>query len=394
MFNSKAAPRSLTPDANGYSIAAAKYAATQLAIAHQNSVIKGGGGIKVELTRDAARRKAVIQAADKLKDKTVAKLGELYASTLTNKKTASDARGVFKHIPPHIARMPAAAVTRDNWIDTLTEVMSHKAAAGTKVTMERTANKLRAYLCAAYNKALHRKVGTPPAFKDFGIKTNHLATIEPYAQANGNVDNNPFKLRDMRIYWGLIKDVSGVEGAVLRIHLATGGLRLAQLLRLRANDYDEEQGVFTLVDGKGRRAAPRKYVTPVPLIVQKDFDYLLTLNEGNNGFIFSTDGGTKPIWDSTLRQWARDIVGTTIEDFRLKRIRSGCETELSDSSLNVPEEVRAQLHSHSMSSVIRRNYNNNTYTDAKRDALAKWVGLITQAPPQGKVIKIGVLKVS
>jgi hypothetical protein len=128
--------------------------------------------------------------------------------------------------------------------------------------------------------------------------------------------------------------------------------------------------------------------------VQKDFDYLLTLNGGNNGFIFSTEGGTKPIWDSTLRQWARDAVGTTIEDFRLKRIRSGCETELSDSSLNVPEEVRAQLHSHSMSSVIRRNYNNNTYTEAKRDALAKWVELITQAPPQGKLIKMGVLKAS
>lgn len=394
MLNPKAAPRSLTPDADGYSLAAAKYAATQLAIRHQNSITKGGGGIKVELDRDAARRKVVIRTADKLKSETVAKLGDLYASTLKDKKTASDVRGVFKHIPKHIAEMPAAAVTRDEWIDALTQVLSQKTRAGTKITMERTANKLRSYMNAAYNKALHRVVGTPPAFKDFCIKTNHLASIRPYAQANGNVDNNPFKLRDMRVYWGLIKDMPGVEGATLRIHLATGGLRIAQLLRLRADDYDDERGVFTLIDIKGKRVAPRKYITPIPQVVQKDFEYLMGLNGANNGFLFSNTGGINPILGSGMLKRAKDVVGTSISDFRLKRIRSGCETELSEPDLNVAEEVRAHLHSHSMGSVIRKNYNGNTYVEAKRDALTKWVELITQAPPQGKLIKIGALKVS
>jgi hypothetical protein len=47
-----------------------------------------------------------------------------------------------------------------------------------------------------------------------------------------------------------------------------------------------------------------------------------------------------------------------------------------------------------MGSVIRKNYNGSTYVEAKRDALTKWVELITQAPPQGKLIKMGALKVS
>ena len=394
LYDPKAAIRSLTPTANGLSVAAAKYAATQLAIAHQNSVLKGTGGIKVELQRDAARRKAVIRTADKLKSETVAKLGDLYASTL-NKKTASDARGVFKHIPKHVAEMPAAAVTRDEWTNVLTQVInSANTQTNSKKTMERTTNKLRSYMCAAYNKALNPKIGTPPAFRDFGIKTNHLATIEPYAQANGNIDNNPFKLRDLRAYWSRIEDMPGIAGAVLRIHLATGGLRLAQLLRLRANDYDDEANVFTLTDGKGRRATPRKYTTPVPQIVQKDFDYLLELNGANNGFIFSTTEGVKPIWDHTMREWAQNEEGTSISDFNLKRIRSGCETALSEPSLGVPEEVRAQLHSHSMGSVIRKNYNSNSYIDAKRDALTKWVELITQTQPQGKLIKMRALHAS
>lgn len=378
IYNPRAAPRSLEPDANGYSITAAKHVATQLSIAHYNSIIKGQGGIRVELDRDIARRKKVIKVADELKSQTVAKLCNAYVETL-RPTTASDARGVFKHIPARIADMPAASVTRDDWLDVLTHVLSKPSTKGGAATMQRTANKLRSYVSAAYNKALNRKVGTPAEFKVFGVKVNHLANIEPYAQTNGNVDNNPLRVREMRAYWSSIKDMEGVAGAVLRIHLLTGGLRIAQLLRLRLNDYDDERSSFTLYDIKGKRAMARKYMTPIPDILKSDFEFLEGLNGNENGYLFSTTVGVKPVSNVTVLGWAQAAVGNTINDFTLKRIRSGCETALSEPPCNVPEEVRAQLHSHSMGSVIRKNYNGSDFLEAKRNALDIWVSLLVKA---------------
>jgi hypothetical protein len=70
----------------------------------------------------------------------------------------------------------------------------------------------------------------------------------------------------------------------------------------------------------------------------------------------------------TLLNWGKEAVGDAIEDFQLKRIRSGVETVLAEA--NVSQEHRGHLQSHGISGVQRRHYDGHDYLEQKRKALA------------------------
>ena len=368
-FNPKAAPRSVEPSADGYSLAAAKLAATRMAIEHQASLNEGRDGLAID-RKAAAEVKAAQRAIDtEIKTQTVEKLCTMYIATLKNKGTAGDARSTFKHIPAKVLKLTACHVTTDAWTDVL-RLLANK--------HPRTANKLRSYLMAAYNLARYAKadMSIDVAFKAFKVSGNPFEDTRPNSLGGSNADKNPLSRADMQTYWSLIKNVEGVKGAALRIHLLTGGLRILQLLRLQKKDIDLEQGIFTLYDEKGKRKHAARYSTPILPMLQKDFDLLL--NQTPNDCLFCLQGMTNPIANTTLLNWAKELVGDCIDGFTLKRIRSGVETLLA--SKNVSKDIRGRLQSHGISGVQDTHYDAHDYIEQKTHALNILQQVVTATP--------------
>jgi hypothetical protein len=98
-------------------------------------------------------------------------------------------------------------------------------------------------------------------------------------------------------------------------------------------------------------------------LARADLDLLKRQGE----FAISTTAGKKAISVRTLAGWAHNVVGDTIEDFQLKRIRSGVETLLAANG--VSRDVRGHLQSHGLTGVQARHYDGHDYMAEKRSAL-------------------------
>ena len=81
----------------------------------------------------------------------------------------------------------------------------------------------------------------------------------------------------------------------------------------------------------------------------------------------TTTKGRRSIEATTVTGWAHDAVGDAIEDFQLKRVRSGVETLLAASGIS--REVRGHLQSHGLTGVQARHYDGHDYMPEKRRAL-------------------------
>ena len=362
IYDARNPPRSTEPTirngAETYSIAAACKKAEVLATEHKASQTIGGGGIgEIRAKRKAERLE---REAQKIDDKahTVASLVELYSASLTNQKTRRDFEGAFenhiKNVKPKIAHAPAKSVDSETWADALRELAQQH---------PHTARKLRSYIKAAYSMAIKSPydLNINVKFKAFKIKSNPFNDIPP-PKAN-KADKDALSADELQTYWGIIRELEGIKGAVLRLHLLTGGLRVLQLLRLKRTDVKRD--LFTLYDIKGKRDEPSAYSTPITATARQDFDYLLNVNQ--SGFVFSTDGGITHISPETVLHWAQKAVGNSIENFKLKRIRSGIETLLS--SKRVSKDIRGRLQSHGITGVQDVHYDDYDYLREKLNAL-------------------------
>ena len=75
------------------------------------------------------------------------------------------------------------------------------------------------------------------------------------------------------------------------------------------------------------------------------------------------------------------MVGDAIEDFQLKRIRSGVETLLAANG--VSREVRGHLQSHGLTGVQARHYDGHDYMPEKRQAIEVLVRELCQSALAG-----------
>jgi hypothetical protein len=76
----------------------------------------------------------------------------------------------------------------------------------------------------------------------------------------------------------------------------------------------------------------------------------------------------------TLRGWAHGIVGSDIEGFQVKRIRSGVETLLAREG--VSRDIRGHLQSHGLTGVQAKHYDGHDYIPEKRHALGLLATLV------------------
>jgi integrase len=361
IYDASAPPKKLQPTPRGYG----------LADVHAARADTGGlREAKAEKRKAFIAQKAV--EADK-SARTLQKLLDAYVGHLKaqGRRSHVDADQLFKrHVIEAwsaVAQAPAVDLTPDQVLDMLRRLI--EAGKG------RTANKLRSYLRAAYQCALDVRTtaSIPVAFKSFGVVFNPAAQTRRSPQFD-RADKRPFSKTELQAYWKLIAARPGIEAAALRLHLLTGGQRIEQFVRLKWADVTED--ALTIFDGKGRPSqGPRPHQIPLVKLARED----LSLLKRGGEFAISTTAGVKAISVRTLAGWAHDIVGTTIEGFQLKRIRSGVETLLAANG--VSRDVRGHLQSHGLTGVQARHYDGHDYMSEKREAIEILVREICQSAP-------------
>jgi len=374
VYDSSAPPKSLQPTAKGYSVSAAVNAAQTLAHEHHSHRAEGGRPALIKANA-AVSRTAAITKLEASKHTLQRLLGQ-YCDHLESlgRTSHKDARSIFSlHVNdswPKIAELPANQVSGEQIADMMRRVL--------ELGKGRTANKLRSYVRAAYQtaRASRSKASIPVAFKLFNVTNNPAADTEPDESQN-KADKRPLTAAELRSYWQSVQVIPGFKGAVLRLHLLTGGQRIEQLVKLLTDDITD--GAIMLHDGKGRPGkAPRPHT--VPLIPQA----AAALKEcGPKGvYALSTDGGETHLAATTMSRWAVDAAAS-IPDFQAKRIRSGVETILAAAGIST--ETRGRLQSHGISGVQARHYDGHDYMDEKSRAL-KTLFKLLGAPEKSNVV--------
>lgn len=231
----------------------------------------------------------------------------------------------------------------------------------------REPGKVRSYAHAAFRTATLAATDPeiPVKFEAFHVTANPLATIRA---TPARADKRPMRVEELRIFWHIAQTTEGNPGALMKLHLLTGGQRIAQLLRLQREDVHADY--IVLRDPKGRRAEARRHV--VPLL--DDAKAALAVFTGAPA-VFAVDG--KAISPAVLYRLESEAIGEQIEDFEPKRLRSGIETALA--SLGIGREIRAQLQSHGLGGVQDRHYDDHDYMAEKRAALQALLDLLNTA---------------
>lgn len=374
--------KSTTPSAKGYSITAAAEACRARAVIQQQSAAAGGYRAHVAAEKSERERRQAAEAAERaaaaaalLEEErrakyTLSALLTTYADHLEREERRShrDARSIFRlHVEeawPEVASMAANAVTDEQVADMLRRLVN--AGKG------RTANKLRSYLGAAYQCALKGRTSPtlPVQFKEFGVRANPAALTSRESKFD-RADKRPLTLAQLRAYWRKIENMPGIPGAALRLHLLSGGQRIAQLVRVKNTDVTAN--AFVMHDVKGRPGAePREHAVPLVRAAKK---CVAVLKNGGE-FLLSNDGGKTALRATTLSEWAKEVPHG-IEGFQLKRIRSAVETALAEAQIS--REDRGHLQSHGLTGVQAKHYDDYNYIKNKRKALDALFILLTAA---------------
>jgi integrase len=266
------------PTDKGFSVAAAIQSAQAFAIKHANNKDKGGlpALIAEEKAKEAAEKAAKEEAIAQAKKAEAEAVDTLEAAKKYSLKALlldyCDHLKALEQAQLHRCavnfqlftcwkrgQMAAATPARLVEVEQIADMMRklHEAGKG------RTANKLRSYMRAAFQVAKDARSNPkiPVRFKGYGVTINIASEVAPDTDANKPA-KHPLSADELRTYWQSIKTIPGLKGAVLRLHLLTGGQRLEQLVLLHTVDITAN--TITLYDGKGRPGkAPRPHTLPL-----------------------------------------------------------------------------------------------------------------------------------
>ncbi len=340
---------------------------------------------KREQEEAKAAAKAASEATTREKENrqrhTLRALCEAYTELLRAKGKTDSARqagSILKcHVfdaNPDIAALPAADVT------------AHQVAAMVRKVIEqgkeRTAGVLRSYLLAAYNAARKAPFDAklPGVLIEFGIDTN---PADPIATIPVNRGERALNAEELRKYILALGD--DLSDMALKLTLYSGGQRMAQLLRAKVSDYDEQTQTLRLWDGKGKRQQPREHLLPLApraaamvaaLIARAKQMETEAAEKADRAPAYSalwlfSSYGRAPMVATTPGKRVADIAKAMKgEPFDLRDLRRTCETMLA--SLRISKDDRSQLLSHGISGVQAAHYDRHEYIDEKRSALTAW----------------------
>ena len=330
---------------------------------------------------EKAAREAAKQAADNQHRYTLRALCEAYIDHLRAKGKTDSARqtaSILKcHVfdaNPEIAALPAASITSLQVASMVRKVIEQG--------KERTAGVLRSYLLAAFNAARKAPFDArlPSALIEFGIDTNPADPIATIPVNRGERSLNADELRQYILALG-----DDLADTVLRLTLYTGGQRMAQLLRAKVSDYDEQTQTLRIWDAKGKRQQPREHLLPLAPRAAEMVDKLIERAKQMETeaataagleptysalWLFSSTGRAPMVATTPGKRVAAIAKAMKGEPFDLRDLRRTCETMLA--GLHISKDDRAQLLSHGISGVQAAHYDRHSYTDEKRSALIAW----------------------
>ncbi|MBC9070944.1 integrase family protein [Thauera sp. CAU 1555] len=299
-------------------------------------------------------------------------------------KSAASTRSAFKcHVFPHaeIADTPARAVTAHQ----IAALVRRVREAG----KERAAGVLRSYLSAAFNTAKRAPFDSalPADLIPFGIEHNPVDVIPAIAVQRGE---RTLSAGELRAYIGHLLRIGHETGpeladVALLLALYAGGQRMAQLLRAKAGDFDQDTATLRLWDGKGKRTQPREHLLPLAPLAARMVASLVERAKARETdrakaegrapelaglWLFSTHGRVAMNPETVSNRAAEICAAIGGEHFTLRDIRRTVETMLA--GLGISKDTRAQLLSHGISGVQAAHYDRHAYTNEKRAALVAW----------------------
>ncbi|MBN8428006.1 MAG: integrase family protein [Xanthomonadales bacterium] len=312
---------------------------------------------------------------------TLGTLLELYADHLQaqGKSSATRVRSSLRlHVRdtnPTLWDKPAADVAPEDGVTLVSDLLT--------TGKMRESAKLRSYLRAAFALAVrsHTDARASTKLRALGIRSNpfaELATVD----AGPGTRERALSVSELRAYWQALATVPAPYGALLRLHLMSGGQRVEQLSRAMLADFDREAETLTLLDSKGRRKQPRRHVVPLLPDAMQAIEELHPRALGPH--LFSATSGAKPaqyhILQVALRKVADDLhrAGLVESPFTIGDLRRTVETRLA--AAGVSSDVRAQVQSHGLGGVQARHYDRHDYMHEKRAALETLRAIIIAAP--------------
>lgn len=354
----------------------------------QTLVDKGIDPRELEREKAAAKTAAIATkeaeklAAESRKQYTLKALCSAYCDhlkALGKIDSARQARSILKvHIFeafPEIAALPASEIDSDHAATLIRKVIEQ----GKK----RTAGVLRSYLSAAFNAARKARFDAklPSDLIAYGVKDNPAEIIATIAVNRGD---RTLIADELKTYMAALSD-DDLSDQALKLALFSGGQRMAQLLRPKISDYDYDNRILRLWDGKGKRTTPREHLLPLApkaaaivekLITRARKQEEATAKKENREpaysslWIFSSHGKAQ-LSDTTPGKRAAEICkNMKCPPFDLRDIRRTCETMLA--GMRIHKDIRSQLLSHGLSGVQDAHYDRHGYIDEKRAVLVAW----------------------
>lgn len=329
---------------------------------------------KREILAEAAARAAAMAAEaetakreqEKRERYTLRALCESYCDLLQarGKPSARQARSILKvhcfEAHPEIAATPARDITPLQ----VAAMVRRTREAG----HERAAGVLRAYLSAAFQagKKSPFDASLPAALIPFEIQHNPTDVIPTIRVRAGN---RTLSADELRAYLAALGD--DLPGQALRLALLAGGQRMAQLLRAKVGDYDQDTATLRLWDGKGRRTSPREHLLPLaPRAAALVSGLVDRARAQDSALLFSASGAGQLDETTPGKRVAAIAAAMAGEPFDLRDIRRTCETMLA--GLGISRDTRAQLLSHGIGGVQATHYDRHGYANEKRAALVAW----------------------
>lgn len=326
-----------------------------------------------ERTAAKLARQAAEREAEERQRYTLRALCSAYVDMLNakgKKRSASDAQSSFKvHIfetHSSIADTPANAITSKQVAAMVRKVM--------EAGKERSAGILRSYLSAAFNAAKKAPydASLPAALIPFNVSTNPADATATIPVRRGD---RTLSTEELRLYLTALGSEL-IDNALL-LALLAGGQRMAQLLRAKVSDYDEQAKTLRLWDGKGKRKEAREHLLPLAPRAAAIVESLIKrAAKKESQWLFSTHGNVPMALFTPGKRAAEICKGMQVESFDLRDIRRTCETMMA--AMGISKETRAQLLSHGLSGVQAAHYDRHDYINEKRTALVAWEARIEQ----------------
>lgn len=319
-------------------------------------------------------RKEERAAALQQSEKTLDALIQAYLSHLEKLgKPTREQRSIFKrHIPNDLLKRPASSIHKSEISSAVRSVLDKG--------LNRTADKLRVYLGAAYNAALTAD-SNPEASTEllhFGLESNPVTYVKRIPGGGSKTHDRILTAEELVRYFegiALLPDSDGKDLLLMQLLLA--GQRFRQLASAKVQKTDTLLEVVA-IDSKGRRVSPRIHRVPLTgpaLMLYQKRGKLFEFSDKTDIHSKTKTGRLTLICDQVSR-WATDISDNLIESgkiltpFRADAVRRTSETWFM--SQRYSRELVGQLLSHGMSGVQAKHYDRHDYRQEKVEMLERW----------------------